>query len=237
MNEVGSAGFAYAFWRATMANIYCRESMVNEKKIRAEAQRLYRGLGWPSLFARLKFYFAPLVRIESLLPKEGIVVDLGCGYGLFSHYIGLAEPKRRVLGFDLDESKTRYADRGLQNVTCRFGDITKIDIPPADCIFFTHVLHHLTSYDAQTELLRICKNKLKTGGTLVITEVAEKPRWKHLLCYIADRILYPKDVLHYRTNEEMGRLLTEIFQNVEVIPMDEGTAFSHVTFVCKKLDS
>jgi len=208
--------------------------MKNEKKTRKEAQDLYRNLGWPSFFARLKFYFAPFVKIEALVPKEGLIVDLGCGYGLFSHYIGIAEPKRTVLGFDLDQSKTKYGDRGYTNVTCRYGDITKVEIPPADCIIFTHVLHHLTSYESQKALLLTCKNKLKEGGTLIITEVGEKPLWKHILCYIADRILYPHDKLHYRTNEEMGVLLVEIFNNVQIIPMDEGTLFSHVTFLCTK---
>jgi 2-polyprenyl-3-methyl-5-hydroxy-6-metoxy-1,4-benzoquinol methylase len=210
------------------------ETVQDEKRVRREAQDLYRNLGWPSLFARLKFYFAPLVKIEALIPQEGLIIDLGCGYGLFSHYIGVAEPKRTVLGFDLDESKTKYGDRGCPNVSCRYGDITKVEIPPADCIVFTHVLHHLTSYESQKDLLLTCKNKLKDGGALIVTEVGEKPLWKHFLCYVADRILYPHDKLHYRTNEEMGALLSEIFHNVEVIPMDEGTWFSHVTFRCVK---
>lgn len=206
--------------------------MTNEKIIRKKAQDIYKNLGWPSLFARLKFYFAPLVKIEALVPKKGLIVDLGCGYGLFSHYIGVAEPKRRVLGFDLDKEKVKYGDRGYPNVTCRYGDITKVEIPQADCIIFTHVLHHLTSYESQKELLLTCKDKLREGGLLIVTDVGERPLWKHFLCYLADRILYPKDKLHYRTVKEMSRLLAEIFHNVQVVPMDEGTLFPHVTFLC-----
>lgn len=208
--------------------------MTNEKITRRKVQDLYRNLGWPYFFAQLKFYFAPLVKVEALIPKEGLIIDLGCGYGLFSHYIGVAEPSRTVLGFDLDERKVKYGDRGYPNVSCRYGDITKVEIPLADCIVFTHVLHHLTSYESQRELLITCKNKLKKGGTLVITEVGERPRWKHFLCYVADRILYPHDKLHYRTQKEMASLLAEIFNNVRVIPMDEGTLLSHITFLCVK---
>jgi 2-polyprenyl-3-methyl-5-hydroxy-6-metoxy-1,4-benzoquinol methylase len=208
--------------------------MTRETEIKKKAQDLYRNLGWPSLFAKLKFYFAPFIKLEKLIPKEGVIVDLGCGYGLFSHYIGIAEPKRTVLGFDLNREKTKYGDRGYSNVSCRYGDITKVEIPPADCIVFIHVLHHLPSHESQKELLITCKNKLKDGGTLLIAEVGERPLWKHFLCYIADRILYPQDKLHYRTNSDMVEILSVLFKNVQVIPMDEGTAFSHITYLCRK---
>src|SRR3989344_947671 len=108
--------------------------MTNEKETKRRVRGLYRGLGWPSLFARLKFYFAPLVQIETLIPNKGLIVDLGCGYGIFSHYIGIAESKRIVLGFDLNAGRVRYGNRGYPNVSCRYGDITKMEIPPADCI-------------------------------------------------------------------------------------------------------
>jgi 2-polyprenyl-3-methyl-5-hydroxy-6-metoxy-1,4-benzoquinol methylase len=208
--------------------------MTNEEETRKKAQDLYRGLGWPYYFSRLKFYFAPFPRIEALIPKEGLIVDLGCGYGLFSHYIAIAEPKRTVIGIDLDENKTKYADRGYPTVSCKLGDITQTEIPPADCIVFIHVLHHLPSETLQRDLLITCKEKLKDGGKLIVTEVGKRPFWKYVCCWILDKVLYPKDVIHFRTQEDWKTLLSEIFTNVEVISMHEGTMLSHVTFQCTK---
>ena len=211
--------------------------MASDKKdsVRAELRKLYRGLGWPAWFARLKFYFAPLVKIERLVPKKGLIVDLGCGYGLFSNYLALQAPEREVIGLDLDERKISFANRGLAKVRCFLGDITKTEVPPADGIIFIHVLHHLPSKEAQEKLLRICVQKLKPGGRLVITEVDKQPTLKYLMCLLADKILYPKDRLQFRPKEEWENIFKNLPVSTTTIQTDKGTLFAHITFVCEKV--
>lgn len=205
------------------------------KEAISEVQKLYKGLGWPSLFSRLKFSAAPFDKIIPHIPEEGVIIDLGCGYGILANMLGMLSEKRRVIGFDLDQYKIKHANRGLRNVDCRHGDITKCGAPQADCIILVHVLHHLTSYESQENLLKSCKNLLNKAGRLVICEVDYKPRWKYLMCYLADHILYPLDTIHFRSSENFISLLKSLDFNVKVMPMHHSTLFSHVTYICKKI--
>jgi SAM-dependent methyltransferase len=199
-----------------------------------KTKALYRGLGWPALFARIRFITAPYDRLEPYVPLAGLVIDLGCGYGIFSHLLGLMAPGRRVLGLDLDAVKIRMAPRGAPNVVNRLGDIRTEALEPAACILLVHVLHHLDSFEAQERLLASCREKLNDGGCLVICEVNSAPGWKYALGWLTDRVLYPGDPIFYRFPSEMHELLTRCGFRTETRLVHEGTPFSHAVYICTK---
>ncbi|MCM2304022.1 MAG: glycosyltransferase [Elusimicrobia bacterium] len=192
---------------------------------------LYDGLGWPSLFARIRFFTAPYAGLEPHVPREGLIVDLGCGYGTFSNLLGLMAPGRRVVGLDYDTVKLRHAPRGLGNVTFRDGDVRTAVTEPADAILLIHVLHHLGSYEEQEPLLASCREKLKPDGRLVVCEVDRRPYWKYLLGWLADRLLYPGDDIFYRFPEDLAPILERCGFRVDTIRSDAATPFAHVTYV------
>lgn len=198
-------------------------------------QATYNGLGWPSLFARLKFFAAPFIAIIPLVPEEGTIIDLGCGYGILSNILGVLSDKRHVIGIDFDTSKISIAQRGVANVSIRHADIRHSDIPPADCIIIVHVLHHLPNSMAQEEVLRACVRKLAPRGKLIITEVDTAPRWKYILSWIADHILYPKDTITFRSQSAWLSLFSRLSLQTEIIPMHKGALFPHITFVATTL--
>lgn len=195
---------------------------------------LYRGFGWPALFARIRFITAPYDRLEPYVPASGLVIDLGCGYGTFSHLLALMAPGRRVLGLDLDAVKIARAPRGGDNVVNRLGDIRTEALEPAACILMVHVLHHLDSFAAQERLLSSCREKLNDGGRLVICEVNSAPGWKYALGWLADRVLYPGDPIFYRFPSEMNDLLSRCGFRSETRLVHEGSPFSHAVYVCTK---
>lgn len=197
-------------------------------------QKKYRGLGWPSLFSRLKFYAAPFEKLVPLVPEEGLIVDLGCGYGIFANMLGIMSVRRHVIGFDLDREKIKYADRGIPNVSFFNSDITKTEVPPADCIILVHVVHHLPSYEAQERLLMACVSRLKPGGSMIITEVDSRPRWKFMLSFFADHILYPRDTIHFRARHDFLALFKKVGVDTHVIEMHQGALFPHITYICTK---
>lgn len=205
------------------------------KEARYAIGRLYRGLGWPAIFGRIRFFTAPYQDLMSYIPAEGFIVDLGCGYGLFSNLLALMSNRRQVLGLDLDAYKIKFANRGLPNAFFKFADVVKTVISPADCILLIHVLHHFNSYEEQDVLLRVCYDKLKVGGTLLICEVQKYPRWKYLLSKLADFLLYPGEAIFYRFPKQMLPLLKTMSPNIQNVIMHQGTPFSHITYIVTKV--
>src|SRR5438045_8732541 len=113
------------------------------QEAKKEIMRLYGGKGWASFFTRIRLFItAPFDALDKHIPREGFIVDLGCGYGIFANLLGLLSPKRKILGMDLDGFKMKHADKGIPNVEFRLADITKTNIPPRDCILPIPVSHH-----------------------------------------------------------------------------------------------
>lgn len=208
---------------------------MNAKIAKAEIMRLYGGKGWASIFTRIRLFItAPFDALMKHIPEEGFIVDLGCGYGIFANLLGLMSEKRKILGVDLDGYKIGHAPKGISNVEFRNADITKIEIPPADCVLLIHVLHHLDSYEQQKPLVEACLAKLRSGGKLIIAEIDRKPWWKFLLTQLADHLLYPGDKIYYRFPESMKDLLSSLPVKVETEVMHRRTPFSHITYICTK---
>lgn len=197
-------------------------------------KKLYEGLGWPSIFIKIRFFTAPYRHLEDFVPRSGFIIDLGCGYGIFSNLLALLSDQRKILGLELDASKIKYADKGIANVDFQSADITKAKIPVADCILLIHVLHHLNSYPDQEILLKACCDKLKEEGELIICEVDKYPWWKFVLARIADHLLYPGDHIYYRFPKELLSFLQTLPLDVQWQKSHQGTPFSHVTYICKK---
>ena len=187
------------------------------------------------LYNRLKFFLFPFVKLEMLVPKKGFIIDLGCSHGLLANYLGLTSENRDILGVELNEDRIKFANIWVKNTKFKSGDITKIDIPKADCIIFTHVLHHLFTHEEQERLLKFCYEKLKPNGTLVICEIGRSPKWKYYVSLIADKVLYPFEKINFIKFENLKNLLTKINLTVEMVPMHKGTVFSHYTFIGKKI--
>lgn len=186
-------------------------------------------------YNRLKLLLIPYLKVEKLIPKKGFIIDLGCSHGLLTNLLAFTSKDRKVLGLEINNNRIKYANIGISNATFKAGDITKMNIPEADCIVFTHVLHHLHTYEEQELLLKSCYNKLRVGGYIIISEVDKYPRWKYFISLLADYILYPFERINYRSVENFTSLLEKINFSVEVVPLHKGTIFSHITFVGKKI--
>lgn len=197
-------------------------------------KRLYAGLGYVTAFVHWRCFHCPYEVVERYVPEDGVIMDLGCGYGLFANYLGLRSGRRTVLGIEQSVRKLRYADRGIANVTFRAGDITRDDWPPASAIVLNHVLHHLPSYEAQQPLLAACRQRLAPGGSLIILEIAPRPRVKFWTTVLVDHVAYPGDRFFYRTPAEFQNLLRGAgFRDIDVLPVDQGRPLSHVLYVAR----
>ncbi len=65
----------------------------------------------------LEWYLRVKIRMENdylpfhqLLPLQGRMLDIGCGYGFMSYMLHFAAPAREIIGFDYDEEKIAVAN-------------------------------------------------------------------------------------------------------------------------------
>ncbi|AWR98258.1 methyltransferase [Acidianus sulfidivorans JP7] len=69
----------------------------------------------PGLFSKKKLDLGTRVFIENLiLPEEGTVVDLGCGYGPIGIFVALKNPKLKVIMLDINPLAVKTAKINVQ---------------------------------------------------------------------------------------------------------------------------
>lgn len=206
-------------------------------RLACEVVDLYRPLG-----ARMRAYVAVrllasgLIATERLVPRDGDVLDLGCGYGTFAHLLRLESPGRRVHGIDLSldriEAARRTAppDGGLSFVA---GDARSIPASSFPVIVVVDLLHHMP-YAAQEELLTRAVHVLRPGGWLVVKDLERRPLWKYLFHYFEDWISYGGQPLYFRGREEMVGLLDGLGLEVEVVPIGRWRPYPLVLYRCQR---
>lgn len=185
---------------------------------------------------RLKSWLWPFTDINSILPKTGIIVDLGCGDGLVAYYLANHGPKRQVVGIDLDSSKISQAHSlkpKLKNLKFIAADITRVNLHQAQGCLLSDVLHHLPKKH-QLQLLQLISRQLKPGAMCLIKEADKSDFIRSHLTRLWDWLLYPHDQINYYASKELIQLMRQLNFSVQFIPLRRFFPGSVNLFICTK---
>ncbi len=180
-------------------------------------------------------------KYDRLLPRSGLIVDLGCGYGAMSYMLSMLSDERTILGVDYDEQKIALADHSfLKNDRISFvsGDIRSVELPAADAFIISDVLHYINSAEQRAVILR-CLQSLRPGGLLVIRDgdssladrhanTVESERWSTEIM----KFNKSDGELCFLSREGVERIARECGADVKYI--DEDSKLSNVLFVITK---
>lgn len=192
----------------------------------------YRSHKALQLFAYLRSYHANYEAIEKQIPSSGVIVDVGCGHGMFANYLGLKSSARSVIGLEINQRKLSNAPRGVPNVLFENKPLEAFEKKSADAVIFYHVLHHLSGYDHQEKLIETALSVLNPRGKLIIVEIEKRPRWKFILCWFVDHALYLGDRIYFRFKEDMLNLLKNKFRlNVSHFMCDRQSPLPHIAYI------
>jgi 1-acyl-sn-glycerol-3-phosphate acyltransferase len=144
----------------------------------------------------LEWYFKVKLRMEdryrlfdSLIPRDAVVYDLGCGYGFLSLMLGMISPQRKIIGVDFDAEKIALAQNSAirsQNLMFFHDDVTSYPIEKADVFLILDTLHYF-SEEKQKALINRCMMNLNLGGKLIIRDANKDIEEKHRSTVFTER--------------------------------------------------
>lgn len=235
------------------------QSATWEERLREAAARRYleSGIGhWE--FVRGKLRYDPMYRVlpgSPALPREGRLVDVGCGRGILLALLATARelgdtlsppagwrpPSDRLelVGIELRPEHADVARAALGDAArIESGDAAALPLPAADAILLLDVLHYLAG-DDQQNLLRRAAAALRPAGAVVIREADAGGGWRFVLTRAAERLCavargHFRQRFHYRTAAEWRAVLERHGLEVDERPMSAGTPYANQLLVARR---
>ncbi|MEP7107252.1 MAG: 1-acyl-sn-glycerol-3-phosphate acyltransferase [Ferruginibacter sp.] len=160
------------YFREEYANAISRIEQPSFFRERLIYNYLYKGpeLEW---YLKVKLSLEKNYQLfHDLLPKEGKILDIGCGYGFMSYMLSFAAPQRDITGIDYDEEKIKTANHCFDksvNINFQFTNVLEYLFEKYEGIILCDILHYLHPPE-QILLLEKCIRHLGPRGTIIIRE-------------------------------------------------------------------
>jgi SAM-dependent methyltransferase len=205
--------------------------------IRAYDDWIVRAYCW-GRFGILRQRF--LDEIGQYLPERGRVLDVGCGFGLFSLYYASVRPALALEGLDRNARRiamARAAARrlGLTNVRYAVGDATEFrGGAHFDAAYMLDIVHHIPREAARPLLEQLAK-VLPGGGRLIVKDVDSRPAYKRWFTHALDLAMDPRTPVHYWPAEELQALIEAVGFRVYRHLMVDIFPYPHVLYVGERL--
>jgi 2-polyprenyl-3-methyl-5-hydroxy-6-metoxy-1,4-benzoquinol methylase len=180
--------------------------------------------------------------MDLLLPADGRILDVGCGFGLFAAYFAQTQPQRRITGVDtnarrIETAREVMAKLGYAGHEFIAGDARSIrDLGSARFrgIYVLDVMHHVPREDQEPLLLSLY-DLLEPGGVLVLKDITTEPRLGLKFTELLDRVMVGWDEpLAYRHHDEWGQTLARLGMRTRAVRVPDILPYPHVVIAAWK---
>lgn len=188
---------------------------------------IYKGpvLEWYlKIKTRLENYYQ---QFHELLPREGKILDLGCGYGFMAYMLYWAsQNKRQITGVDYDEEKIETANHCFSKTDdLQFiqADITKFELEKYDGITIMDVLHYLKP-EQQVDIIEKAIDALLPGGILIVRDGDADMKEKHKGTKLTE--LFSTKIFSFNKTQNDLHFLSGMM--IESLAMKHGLGFERI---------
>lgn len=201
------------------------------------------GGGQVRVHTTIRWWTCPFAAVEQLVPRDGDVLDLGCGHGHFSMYLALTSPGRRIVGVDIDGHKIAVGTR----VLTRAGLGGRVDLrvvesgwtpePNSFDAVVTNDVLYLMGRERAARALSAMAAATRPGGTVVVKEMGATPRWKHRVNDLQERLatrvlgITEGDELEVLGADEIEDPLVAAGLGVRRVELHRGYTHAHLAVV------
>src|SRR5260221_7765305 len=72
---------------------------------------LYSTTAYTRNFVKFRFWFGPLHELNRLVPRKGVILDLGSGEGILANFLAVNSVKRKMIGIEINKSRVKEANK------------------------------------------------------------------------------------------------------------------------------
>ena len=203
--------------------------------IRAYDDPIVRAYCWARFWIlRQRF----LDEIGQYLPDSGPVLDIGCGFGLFSLYYAATSPRRFLRGLDVNAGRIALARRaaqrlGLDNVVYEEADARQFKGDgEVQAAYMLDIVHHIPPATVPPLLAQL-RRALPPRGLLLVKDVDTRPAAKRWFTWALDRAMSPATPVCYWSAEALTAALEAAGFTVRRHLMVDLLPYPHVLYICE----
>ena len=178
--------------------------------------------------------------MDLLLPPEGRILDVGCGFGLFAGYFAQTEPRRVFTGVDSNARRIQMARNVMRAIgrdqdeflACDARDVQVTG--PFQGAYLLDVMHHVPRGDQEALLQRLV-DLLAPGGVLVVKDITTEPYLELKFTEYLDRLMAGwNEPLAYRHYSEWTEMLSGMGLRVRAVRVPDVLPYPHVVIAAWK---
>lgn len=134
---------------------------------------MYKGAELELLALKQRFKESLHDAMSNSLPREGLITELGCGYGFNTYMMHFTGWRRKLLGVDAGEGKIDVANNCYSknediNFVCV--DVMNYELPPSNGFIINNEALSLPAEQLEL-LIQKCKQQLHEEGVIILTGV------------------------------------------------------------------
>jgi 2-polyprenyl-3-methyl-5-hydroxy-6-metoxy-1,4-benzoquinol methylase len=197
----------------------------------------------------LEWYLRIKIRLEnnykffnSIIPRDAVICDIGCGYGFMAAMLKMVAPERRIFAIDYDAQKVelaKHAHKNKEGLVFISGDILNIEIPKSDTIILADVLHYMPEKQRES-CIQKCMDSLNINGQIIIrdadTDLTKRTKGTKLTEFFSTRLLgFNKteyDKLYFFSGKKIEQLA--LSNGFSVNRIDKTKLTSNVIYILQR---